>query len=182
MLTFDQSASVICFSPLAACEQELYKHVLPPWEANGSLLITGQTGRREARCHCCCLILLSGSRPDAATRVPCRHTHGSAHLAHGLAFKSKLITARCWENEFDQPGFISLPVCRKLLSAHNKTHLHDLALLICFHLGYLTWSSQTYFSCSLLLYCLGLEMCYPSQSRLTTPESTATVAPERALR
>lgn len=49
VLTFDQSAFVICFSPPAACEQELCKHVLPPQEANGSLLITGKAGRQEAR-------------------------------------------------------------------------------------------------------------------------------------
>lgn len=69
VLTFDQSASLICFSPLTACEQELYKHVLPPREANGSLLITGEAGRRAVHSHRCCGILLGGSTPGVCTSV-----------------------------------------------------------------------------------------------------------------
>ena len=47
MLTFDRCASVICFSLEAACEQELYKHVLPPQEVDGSLVINAEAGSRE---------------------------------------------------------------------------------------------------------------------------------------
>lgn len=113
VLTFDQSASVICFSPLAACEQELYKHVLPPREANGSLLITGEAGRREAHSHCCCFIPLSGSRPDTDTctmhtcTLTHMHKHTTGHLAGGAASRArcKIITELCEAVRFDVNTF-----------------------------------------------------------------------------
>lgn len=48
-------------------------------------------------------------------------THTTAHLAGGLACKARWMTTKSRENKREQPGFISSPVCRELLSAEQLT-------------------------------------------------------------
>lgn len=139
MLTFDQSASLICFSPLTACEQELYKHVLPPREANGSLLITGEAGRRAVHSK---PLLWDPTGWKHAWRMRKRTfvytntrklTHTTAHLAGGLACKARWMTTKSRENKREQPWFYffaRVPRAAVSRTAYNETPLCSLILFI----------------------------------------------------
>lgn len=73
------------------------------------------------------------------------HTHTTAYLAGGLAGKARWITTESWEKKLEQPGFISSPVCHKLLSdLRNSPVQSDASLLTSDKL-----SSQTHSHCSL---------------------------------
>ena len=168
VLTFDQSASVICFSLLTACEQELYKHVSPTQEAKGSLLITGKAGRQEAHSHCYGSIQWSGSRLDVETHVPCvfeltripthanKHshthirtrTHTTAYPADGLASEARWITTESQSKKVKQPAFISSPTLPSF-AVSRTAHTTPLHLLIgsVFTAG--EFSSWTRLQCSL---------------------------------
>lgn len=164
MLTFDQSASVISFSPPAACEQELYKHVLPPREAKGSFLITGKAVRREA------LLLfdpLSGSGPNAGPCVTyartfiCKQKHTWQEFQHLNKVDNNWVLRNCSSIYFFTTNG------RQPYSGHNSP----------VNAATDAFSSQTYF---LFATGHGLETRYQTLSHLTTLESTASVAAERA--